>query len=59
VEKAHVVTDREQMQNYLADETAAPVRPKPANDLILVRPANTQQVGCASTCEQARHRDLP
>jgi len=44
VEKAHVVTDREQMQNYLADETAAPVRPKPANDLILVRPANTQQV---------------
>jgi glycolate oxidase len=44
VERAHVVTDREQMQNYLADETAAPVRPKPANDLILVRPANTQQV---------------
>jgi len=44
VEKAHVITDREQMQNYLADETAAPVRPKPANDLILVRPANTQQV---------------
>jgi len=44
VEKAHVVTDREQMQNYLVDETAAPVRPKPANDLILVRPANTQQV---------------
>ena len=44
MEKAHVITDREQMQNYLADETAAPVRPKPANDLILVRPANTQQV---------------
>jgi glycolate oxidase len=44
VEKAHVVTDREKMQNYLADETAAPVRPKPANDLVLVRPANTQQV---------------
>jgi glycolate oxidase len=44
VENAHFVTDREQMQNYLADETAVPVRPKPANDLVLVRPANTQQV---------------
>jgi glycolate oxidase len=44
VENAYVVTDRAQMQNYLADETAAPVRPKPANDLVLVRPANTQQV---------------
>ncbi len=44
VEKAHVVTNREQMQNYLADETAEPVRPKPANDLVLVRPGNAQQV---------------
>jgi glycolate oxidase len=44
VESAHVVTDRAQMQNYLADETAATVRPKPADDLVLVRPANTQQV---------------
>ena len=44
VENAHVVTDRAQMQNYLADETAAAVRPKPANDLVLVRPANTQQI---------------
>lgn len=44
VENAHVVTDRAQMQNYLADETAATVRPKPANDLVLVRPASTQQV---------------
>lgn len=44
VEKDHVITNREQMQNYLADETAEPVRPKPANDLVLVRPAGTQQV---------------
>ena len=44
VETAHVITDRAQMQNYLTDETATPVRPKPANDLVLVRPANTQQV---------------
>lgn len=44
VEKAHVVTNREQMQNYLADETAEAVRPKPADDLVLVRPADAQQV---------------
>jgi glycolate oxidase len=44
VEKAHVITDRPQLQNYLADETAEAVRPKPADDLVLVRPADTLQV---------------
>jgi len=44
VEKDHVMTNRELMQNYLADETAQPVRPEPANDLVLVRPADTQQI---------------
>ncbi len=44
VDKDHVVTQREQMQNYLADETPAFVRPRPANDLVLVRPADTRQV---------------
>jgi len=44
VEKAHVITDHAQMLNYLTDETAGPVKPKPANDLVLVRPANAQQV---------------
>jgi glycolate oxidase len=44
VGKAHVITDRAQLQNFLADETAAAIRPKPANDLVLVRPANAQQV---------------
>jgi glycolate oxidase len=44
VEKDHVITDRAQLQNYLTDETASAIRPKPANDLILVRPANTRQV---------------
>lgn len=44
LEEAHVITDRAQMQNYLADETAGPVRPKPANDLVLAKPANTHQV---------------
>ena len=32
------------MQNYLADESPEWVRPEPANDLVLVRPANTEQV---------------
>ena len=44
VEKDHVMTNRELMQNYLGDETAQPVRPEPANDLVLVRPADTQQI---------------
>jgi len=44
VGKAHVITNREQMQNYLVDESPVSVRPRPANDLVLVKPANTQQV---------------
>ena len=40
----YVVTNIEQMQNYLVDESPLSVRPKPANDLALVRPADTQQV---------------
>jgi len=44
VGKPNVVTNIEQMQNYLVDETPPSVRPKPANDLALIRPADTQQV---------------
>jgi glycolate oxidase len=44
VGKPNVVTNIEQMQNYLADETPPSVRPKPANDLALIRPGDTQQV---------------
>jgi len=40
----YVVTNIEQMQNYLVDESPVSVRPKPANDLALVKPADTQQV---------------
>jgi glycolate oxidase len=32
------------MLNYLTDETPPAVRPKPADDLTLVKPANTQEV---------------
>jgi len=44
VGSGYVVTDREKMQNYLADETAKIVRPKPANDLVLVKPSNAREV---------------
>jgi len=44
VGRAAVVTNRDQMQNYLTDETPASVRPEPATDLVLVRPTSTEQV---------------
>jgi len=40
----YVIIRKEQMLNYLADESPAAIRPKPADDLTLVKPANTQQV---------------
>lgn len=39
-----VITDKEKMIDYLTDETAAPVKPKPASELILVKPANSHEV---------------
>ena len=44
VGRADVVTNRDQMQNYLIDETPASVRPEPATDLVLVRPTSAEQV---------------
>ncbi len=44
VGKGRVVTDRERMIDYLTDETAIEVRPLPAHDLILVKPASTSEV---------------
>jgi glycolate oxidase len=44
VGKENVVVDREKMLNYLVDESPAAIRPKPADDLALVRPADTGQV---------------
>lgn len=44
VGKSYVVTEREQLQNYLIDETVDLIRPKPAADLVLVKPASTQEV---------------
>ncbi len=39
-----VITDRERMIDYLTDETAASVKPKPASELALVKPANSKEV---------------
>lgn len=44
VGEEQIVLNREQMQNYLFDETPASMRPLPAIDLVLVRPVNVQQV---------------
>jgi glycolate oxidase len=39
-----VITDKERMIDYLTDETATPVKPKPASELILVKPADSREV---------------
>ena len=44
VGEGRVMTDRERMIDYLTDETAIEVRPLPASDLILVKPASTSEV---------------
>lgn len=44
VGKSNVVTEREQIQNYLVDEGVDLLRPEPATDVVLVRPANAQEV---------------
>jgi len=44
VGEMNVISKKEQMLNYLTDESPVAIRPKPADHLILVKPANTQQV---------------
>ena len=39
-----VITQREQMESYLMDETYLGVRPQPADNVILVKPANGQEI---------------
>jgi len=39
-----VVVEMEKMMGYLVDETAEPVRPKAAMDVVLVKPGNTGEV---------------
>ncbi|MFW6055918.1 MAG: FAD-binding oxidoreductase [Chloroflexota bacterium] len=39
-----VVTQRDQIKGYLADETYLGVLPKPAENVVVVKPANTEQI---------------
>jgi hypothetical protein len=44
VGKSNVYTEKAQMLNYLLDETPIPIRPQPADDLVLVKPSSSHQV---------------
>jgi len=44
VGKEWVVTQREALEDYLVDETAPSVRPRPAADVALVKPGSAQEV---------------
>jgi len=39
-----VITEREFIERYLRDETPDPVRPKPSEEIILVKPSTTKDV---------------
>ena len=39
-----VITRREQMESYLVDETAIPVRVAAAENVVVVKPANTEEI---------------
>ena len=42
--KDQVITKRENMLSYLSDETPAIMEPKPAGDLVVVKPSGTNEV---------------
>ena len=44
VGEKNVIIDKDKIESYLVDETPTPIRPKPASNLILVKPANTKEV---------------
>ena len=44
VGKDWVITKREQMESYLVDETALGVRPKPAENVVVVKPADSKEI---------------
>ena len=55
--KAWVIVDRELILNYLWDETAIEIRPQAANDLILIKPADAQQI--SEIMKLANHNKIP
>ena len=52
-----VITQLDLMESYLRDETPDPVRPKPAEDLILVKPSSTEEV--STILKIANERGVP
>ncbi|MBN2187194.1 MAG: FAD-binding oxidoreductase [Dehalococcoidia bacterium] len=55
VGKSWVITEKERMLDYLTDETAIEVRPQPASELTLVKPANPQEISSVlkfANCEK-------
>ena len=52
-----VITQRELMESYLKDETPDPLRPKPAEKLILVKPSSTTEI--SSILKLANARKIP
>jgi len=40
----YVITDRAHMQSYLCDETVLTIRPKPADNVVVVKPANSREI---------------
>ena len=44
VGKDQVIATRERMLSYLSDETPTIMEPEPADDLVVVKPANTKEV---------------
>jgi glycolate oxidase len=57
VGRDYVITRREQMASYLVDETAAAIRPRPAESVVLVKPANAEEV--AGILQMANHDHTP
>ncbi len=44
VGESYVLTDRNEIQDYLRDETAETIRPEPASDVVLVKPASVDEL---------------
>jgi glycolate oxidase len=53
----YVITDRAHMQSYLCDETVLTVRPKPADNVVVVKPANSQEI--SEILKLANHEKTP
>ncbi|MGA2626383.1 MAG: FAD-binding oxidoreductase [Candidatus Bathyarchaeia archaeon] len=57
VGRDQTVTKRESMLNYLSDETPAFMEPKPASDIVVVRPKNANEV--AAIVKLANQHKVP